>query len=99
MALAIFWGAVSLIVYTYVLFPILTMIRGAFWPREHHSIAIAPSVSLIIAAYNEADSIRAKLENVLALVYPRDSFEVLVASDGSTDGTNEIVREYEDRGI
>ena len=99
MALAIFWGAVSLIIYTYILFPILTMIRGAFWPREHHSIAIAPSVSLIIAAYNEADSIRAKLENVLALVYPRDSFEVLVASDGSTDGTNEIVREYEDRGI
>lgn len=99
MAFYLFWGSIALIVYTYILFPLITVIRGALRPRFYHTLSIAPSVSMIIAAYNEAESIRAKLENVLELVYPSDSLEVLVASDGSTDGTNEIVQEFAEQGV
>jgi glycosyltransferase involved in cell wall biosynthesis len=58
-----------------------------------------PTLSLIIAAHNERGSIGEKLENSLALDYPRDRLEILVASDGSDDGTEEIVRTFEDRGV
>ena len=59
----------------------------------------APFVSLIIAVYNEEKVIRAKLENSLRLNYPEKKLEIIVASDGSTDRTNEIVRSFENRGI
>jgi cellulose synthase/poly-beta-1,6-N-acetylglucosamine synthase-like glycosyltransferase len=54
---------------------------------------------MIVAAYNEAANIGAKLQNVLELDYPADRFEVIIASDGSNDGTDEIVRQYADRGV
>jgi cellulose synthase/poly-beta-1,6-N-acetylglucosamine synthase-like glycosyltransferase len=56
-------------------------------------------VSLIIAAHNEEEAIAAKLDNVLSLDYPAALLEVLIASDGSTDRTNEIVQRYESRGV
>lgn len=95
----IFWSALGIIVYTYGLFPLITLLRGFLWRTPYRSAEITPSVSLIIAAYNEAQSIGAKLDNVLALAYPRDKLEVIVASDGSTDGTDEIVRGYAAHGI
>ena len=60
---------------------------------------IAPPVSLIIAAYNEEKVIGQKIENSLWLDYPRAKLEIIVASDGSMDGTNEIVRTFTDQGI
>ena len=60
---------------------------------------IAPEVSMIIAAHNEEKSMREKIENTLALDYPKDKLEVIVASDGSTDDTNNIVKEFENKGI
>jgi glycosyltransferase involved in cell wall biosynthesis len=61
--------------------------------------AITPRVSFIIAARNEAARIRSKIENTLALDYPRDLMEIVVASDCSDDGTHDIVREYAGRGV
>jgi cellulose synthase/poly-beta-1,6-N-acetylglucosamine synthase-like glycosyltransferase len=58
-----------------------------------------PVVSILIAAHNEADCIREKLENTLAFDYPLERLQILVGSDGSTDGTNEIAREYASRGV
>lgn len=95
----LFWIAVAIIVYTYVAFPVLVFLRGLWWRRPYRVADITPKVTLVIAAYNEAKSIRAKVENVLALDYPRKKLEVLVASDGSTDETNEIVRGYAAQGI
>jgi len=96
---SIFWVALALIIYTYGLFPLITLLRGLVWRTPYRSAEITPRVSLIIAAYNEAQSIGAKLDNVLALTYPRKKLEVIVASDGSTDGTDEIVRRYAGHGI
>jgi len=58
-----------------------------------------PHATLIITASNEERRIRDKLENTLTLDYPREKLQVLVASDGSTDETNEIVRSYATHGI
>jgi cellulose synthase/poly-beta-1,6-N-acetylglucosamine synthase-like glycosyltransferase len=53
----------------------------------------------VISAYNEAKSIAAKLDNILSMDYPRDRLEVIIASDGSTDGTDAIVEGYKEHGI
>jgi cellulose synthase/poly-beta-1,6-N-acetylglucosamine synthase-like glycosyltransferase len=92
--LALFWLAVGVIAYTYVVFPLLIILRGALRPRPYRQEDITPHVSLVIAAYNEARDIGAKIENILALDYPRDLLDVVIASDGSTDATNEIAGRY-----
>jgi cellulose synthase/poly-beta-1,6-N-acetylglucosamine synthase-like glycosyltransferase len=89
--LVIFWAAIAVIVYIYVIFPLLIVLRGALFPRPYKQADIMPTVSLVIAAYNEARDIGEKLENILALDYPRDLLDVVIASDGSSDATNEIV--------
>ncbi len=96
---AIFWLLVGLVAYTYAGFPLLVFVRGTFFRRPYRRADHTPSVSLIVAAYNEEATIGRKLENILALDYPRDKLQVIVVSDGSTDRTNEIVRQYADRGI
>ena len=60
---------------------------------------LLPSLSLIITAHNEAARIRSKLENTLAIDYPSDRLEVIVASDCSTDETDDIVAEYSEKGV
>jgi cellulose synthase/poly-beta-1,6-N-acetylglucosamine synthase-like glycosyltransferase len=95
----LFWLALALIIYSYILFPLLIFLRGRLAPKPYYQGLITPGISLIIAAYNEADSIGAKLENILSLPYPAENLEVIVASDGSEDGTNEIVRAYKDEGV
>ncbi|MCI0564195.1 MAG: glycosyltransferase family 2 protein, partial [Nitrososphaera sp.] len=60
---------------------------------------IYPTVSFIITAYNEEARIREKIENTLQQNYPPDRFEIVIASDCSTDGTDDIVRSYESRGV
>lgn len=85
------WTALALIVYTYAGFPLLLLLRGWLVRRPVARAPITPRVSLVIVAHDEAASIGAKLENVFALDYPPDRLETIVASDGSEDGTNEIV--------
>lgn len=57
-----------------------------------------PAVTVLITAYNEERAIRQKLENTLEIDYPTDKLEILVASDGSTDETDNIVKEFAGRG-
>ncbi|MFL1484664.1 glycosyltransferase family 2 protein [Marinobacter sp. LN3S78] len=61
---------------------------------NHRVWETRPTVALVISCYNEADVIRDKLENALELDYPRDKLTIVVVSDGSDDGTDDIVREY-----
>jgi cellulose synthase/poly-beta-1,6-N-acetylglucosamine synthase-like glycosyltransferase len=99
MSLVLFWGAAALIFYTYILFPAVVFLRGLLFRRPYKTAEITPQVSMIIAAHNESASIGAKLDNILSLDYPRDRLEVVIASDGSNDGTETIVRGYADRGV
>src|SRR5262249_29599088 len=66
-------------------------------PVRRHDIT--PRVSVIIAAYNEERDIEAKLKNTLSLDYPRDRMEIIVASDCSTDRTDDIVRGFSAQGV
>jgi cellulose synthase/poly-beta-1,6-N-acetylglucosamine synthase-like glycosyltransferase len=95
----ILYTALLLIFYTYVAFPFVVLLRGLIWRRPFRKAEITPSVSLVIVAHNEAASLRQKLDNVLALDYPAHRLETIVASDGSDDGTDDIVIRYAGRGV
>ncbi|MFQ5804221.1 MAG: glycosyltransferase family 2 protein, partial [Candidatus Methylomirabilales bacterium] len=95
----LFWGSVFLVLYTYLGYPLVLWIVTRMRPRDVRKGRIYPSVSVIIAARNEAGKIRDKLLNTLALDYPLDKLEVIVASDASDDGTDDIVQAYAARGI
>ena len=95
----LFWTALGLIVYAYLGFPAVLLVRGLLRRRPVQRTTIEPHVSLVIVAHNEASTIAAKIENVYALDYPREKLEVIIASDGSDDGTNELVASYVDRGL
>ncbi|MDY7231655.1 glycosyltransferase family 2 protein [Hyalangium rubrum] len=112
MAEVFFWCAALLLLHTYFFYPLcLVAIDGvaqAFYnlrstraaKRERESkTGLVPSVSLVVAAYNEASCIQQKLENSLALDYPAHRFEVLIGSDGSTDGTDERVKQCPDTRV
>lgn len=90
----LFWGATTLLLYTYIGFPLLTALRGLLRTRPVQRGDAQPRVTMIIAAYNEASVITKKLDNTLALDYPQDRLSIIVASDGSDDGTNELVSSY-----
>jgi cellulose synthase/poly-beta-1,6-N-acetylglucosamine synthase-like glycosyltransferase len=87
----LFWGCLAYLAYVYVGFPLLTVLRGRLRPRPYDRKRIEPKVSIVIAAHNEADVIEDKIESVLGLDYPPERLEVVIASDGSDDGTDEIV--------
>jgi GT2 family glycosyltransferase len=85
------WGSAALIAWTQVGYPLAAAAvahRRRYRPRRDEEFT--PNVALIIAAYNEEDAIDGQLESVLALDYPKERLEVLVALDGSADGTREI---------
>ena len=95
----IFWISVLALVYTYLGYPAILRILARWWPLPVIKGDGTPSVTFIIVAYNESRVMRRKLENVLSLDYPTDRMEILVGSDASDDGTDEIVRHYADRGV
>lgn len=88
----LFWGAAGILAYTYLAFPLIAGLRAMIRARPVRAGTPLPSVSMIVAAYNEAPIIERKIENTLRLEYPADRLEVIIASDGSTDGTDEIVQ-------
>jgi cellulose synthase/poly-beta-1,6-N-acetylglucosamine synthase-like glycosyltransferase len=84
-------------VYVYVLYPLLLSLLRVIARRPIRVEPVEPSVCLFIAANDEAAVIAAKLDNALALDYPAAKLEIVVASDGSVDGTDEIVRRFAPR--
>jgi cellulose synthase/poly-beta-1,6-N-acetylglucosamine synthase-like glycosyltransferase len=94
-----FFLSLALIAYAYVGYPVVIFILGRLFPRAVRKADITPKVSLIITAYNEEGDIAAKLDNSLALDYPADRLEIIVASDCSSDRTDEIVAGFAGRGV
>ncbi len=95
----LFWTCAALVLWVYAGYPALLLLLTRFSRRQASAASHEPAVSLIISAYNEANVIRQKLENGLALDYPRDRLEIMVVSDCSDDETDAIVKEYENRGV
>lgn len=94
-----FWMSVAALLYTYAGYPLLLFVIGSLYPRLVRRTDCTPTVTIIITAYNEELALADKLEDTLALDYPHDSLEVIVASDCSSDRTDEIALEFHTRGV
>ena len=95
----LFWFSVIMIFYAYFGYPLALMAISFVRNKKRKRREITPNLSFIITAYNEENTIQDKLENTLALSYPPQLFEIIVASDCSSDKTDEIVRSYAGRGV
>ncbi len=91
-------GSVLLIFFSYFGYPLTLLLVGWVRGREVTRAEFYPSVTFIVTVHNEEKRIKDKLENTLSLYYPKAKLQILVASDGSTDRTSEIVRRYSTRG-
>lgn len=95
----IFYLSLFFIFYVYAGYPLMALLLGAILNRRVTSADNEPFVSILIAAYNEQDSIEATVRNKLALDYPREKIEIIIISDESADGTDEIVKAIEDSRV
>ena len=89
----LFWGSVALVLYATLGWPLVLALRALFPAPAPRTTDELPSVSYLIVAHNERDEVDAKLANTAALDYPADRLEVIFASDGSDDGTDQRVSE------
>ena len=94
---AIFWGSGAVLVYVYLVYPLLVGAWRLFAKRPSHAHDFEPSVCLFVAANDEAAVIESKVRNALALDYPAHRLDIVIASDGSVDSTNDIVRTFAPR--
>ncbi|HMH50160.1 MAG TPA: glycosyltransferase [Candidatus Acidoferrum sp.] len=92
----VFWLAVATACYPWIVYPLLLAVRARRRPPVAAAPASWPFLSVIVAAYNEAAWIGAKLASALEDDYPRDRIEVIVVSDESSDGTDRLVAEHGD---
>jgi cellulose synthase/poly-beta-1,6-N-acetylglucosamine synthase-like glycosyltransferase len=95
----VFWTSACLLLYTYIGYPLFVYLLSRIRPKSVKRGNTEPKVTILITAYNEERDIKAKLENTLQLDYPKEKLEILVASDGSTDNTDNIVRQFSDQGV
>jgi len=96
---ALFWLSIGFIGYAYIGYPLGLYVIGLVRSRPVMKSEYRPTVAVIITAYNEEKRIREKLENSFKLEYPREKLQLVVASDCSTDATDEIVRSFASSGI
>jgi len=105
MTVIIFWVSVGLVIYTYIIYaPVLYLLTRILGTRQikgsqFEDSDYLPTVSMVIAAYNEEKVIGEKMENCMTINYPKDKLEIIVGSDGSSDKTNEIVKSYNTSGV
>lgn len=99
----IFWLSLFLISFAYFINPMIIWLFSRFFGQKPIRPAVSddhlPAVSLLIVARDEEKDIRERIENALALDYPSDKLEIVIASDGSTDRTASIVGSYANRGV
>ena len=98
----LFWAMLLIVFYTYIgygiLLYIIIQLKRLFAGKPREAVLPAddklPTMTLMICAYNEEDVVAEKMENTLALDYPRDKFRIMWVTDGSNDGTNELLKAY-----
>jgi cellulose synthase/poly-beta-1,6-N-acetylglucosamine synthase-like glycosyltransferase len=89
---ALFWGSLGALAWAHVAYPAAAGLAARVRPRPVRKVPGAePTVTIVVAAHNEEAVIERRLDNLLALDYPAEKFEIVVASDASTDRTNELV--------
>src|ERR1700676_690344 len=89
-----FWGAALLTAYTYVGYVALLWLRARLFPWPVLRSAQEPRISIVMVVRNEEKVLESKLRNLLDLDYPPESCQIVIVSDGSTDGTEAILRQH-----
>ena len=107
----LFWVVSLAIIYSYVIYPFILILVSALLQcvRDTRYTLIKKerrldasddsSVTIVISAFNEESCIKERIENLLALDYPAEKLNILVASDGSTDNTNSILASFDDLSL
>ena len=90
----LFWFSIITILYVYIGYPILIYLLSLFYKKPLKGKYVYPTVSILISAYNEEKNIEEKIKTLQELDYPKERLEILVGSDGSTDKTEEMVKQY-----
>src|SRR5439155_3191256 len=90
----VFWGAAGLIAYTYLGYAGWLWLRSRWRPQPVRLGTFTPFISIVMIVRNEAVALPSKLRNLMQLNYPQNLAEIVLVSDGSTDGTNQILSEY-----
>lgn len=100
---ALFFVCAGLLAYHYVVYPAIVIWLSRLMPRRSHTVEVPdarlPSVTLLIAAYNEEVVLEGKLLNSLSLDYPADRLQILIVADGSTDATKAVADGFAGRGV
>ncbi|GAB6909997.1 Glycosyltransferase, CESA-like subfamily [Desulfosarcina cetonica] len=99
MALFFFWFSVFMVFYVYLGYPIVVMLISLILNKKVDKKPIEPSVTILISAYNEAEHITQTIQNKLDLDYPEDKLDIIVISDESTDGTDDLVKAFDNPRI
>ncbi|MGB7469016.1 MAG: glycosyltransferase family 2 protein [Candidatus Acidiferrum sp.] len=94
-----FWCAACLMLYTYGVYPVWMFLRSRLQSRPQRQGAIFPTVSIILAVHNGAALLRQKIAHLLALDYPRNRIDIVIVSDGSMDGTDDILKELQNSRV
>ena len=95
----LFWICFFLIMYSYFIFPMTVILFGKnkeLNSNTYNKITEMPSVSILIAAYNEQSTIKEKVMSIINSNFPTDKIEIIIGSDCSTDNTNEIIKKLEE---
>jgi len=102
----LFWFLCVLIIYHYFLYPAILILMAKSLKKKYTAPEIEelkedelPTVSFIVAAYNEETVIKEKILNTLQLNYPKDKLEIIVASHGSNDNTEQLVKSFSKDGV
>ena len=96
----LFWIFLLLIAYTYLIYPALVIFISKFISLNSKvSRAEYPTVAMVVPAYNEDDCLQEKIDNCLEIDYPTDRIEFIFGSDGSSDGTNQILKANSNQAI
>jgi cellulose synthase/poly-beta-1,6-N-acetylglucosamine synthase-like glycosyltransferase len=96
---SLLWGSLAALGWTHVGYPLAAGLLAATRRKRVEKADILPTVGLVVAAHNEEAVIGRRLENALSLDYPRERLEIVVALDGTTDGSWEIVERFADEGV
>jgi len=97
----IFWLSIGLIGFSYIIYPLVLTLATKLFGKRNSNIDLTkisewPEVAVVIAAFNEEQDIKQRVENLLEQDYPADKITYYIGSDGSTDRTNEILSEFTD---
>jgi poly-beta-1,6-N-acetyl-D-glucosamine synthase len=93
------WGSLLLLGYTYLGYPLILAMWSWLGRRPVVRRPVTPKVTIVIAAWNEAERLAARIENCLEQFYPPQRLGVVVVSDGSTDNTGTVVRRFDSRRV